>query len=167
MYEWNPCRDEDGIPAVFQWDDEVGAYDVEMESRPAIQQQPLEVERWRLRELLDDLLFNETRGGALDLQPIRKFIAKLMQTSGRHTEHGTGDPWKGCACAEGSGDALKCRYGHPHKMFCRACGMKIEKGDREGQWFPRFPRNDELAICYEPHLFMTNDGNIDWRPCLN
>ena len=106
-------------------------------------------------------------GGALDLQPIRKFIAKLMQTDGRHTEHGTGDPWKGCACAQGRGDALKCRYGHPHKMFCRACGMKREKGDREGQWFPRFPRNDELAICYEPHLFMTNDGHIDWRACLN
>ena len=62
MYEWNPCRDEDEIPAVFQWDDEVGAYDVQMKSRPAVQQQPLEVERWRLRELLDDVLPNETRG---------------------------------------------------------------------------------------------------------
>ena len=69
---------EDGTHAVFQWDDEVGAYDVEMESRTAVQQQPLEVERWRLRELLDDVLLYETRGCALDLRPIHKFIAKLM-----------------------------------------------------------------------------------------
>ena len=45
--------------------------------------------------------------------------------------------------------------------------MKLEKGDREGQWHARFPRNDELCCSYEEHVLLANMGNVDWRPCLN
>ena len=43
----------------------------------------------------------------------------------------------------------------------------MEKGDREGQWHARFPRNDRLCCNYEPHVLLANMGNIDWRPVLN
>ena len=45
--------------------------------------------------------------------------------------------------------------------------MRLAKGDREGQWFARFPRNDELCCNYEAHVLLANMGNVDWRPCLN
>ena len=38
----------------------------------------------------------------------------------------------------------------------------MEKGDREGQWHARFPRNDRLCCNYEPHVLLANMGNIDW-----
>jgi len=41
------------------------------------------------------------------------------------------------------------------------------KGDLEGQWLLRTPRNDELCCSYEDHVLLANLGNIDWRPCLN
>jgi len=44
---------------------------------------------------------------------------------------------------------------------------KLKKGDREGQWYLRTPRNDELCCSYEEHVLLANLGNIDWRPCLN
>lgn len=43
----------------------------------------------------------------------------------------------------------------------------MEKGDREGQWNARFPRNDSLACSHEAHIMLANMGNVDWRPCLN
>ena len=45
--------------------------------------------------------------------------------------------------------------------------MQLVKGEREGQWFARFPRNDRLCCSYEEHVLLGNLGNIDWRPCLN
>ena len=45
--------------------------------------------------------------------------------------------------------------------------MHLDKGDKEGSWFARFPRNDQYCCSYEPHLLLANLGNIDWRPCLN
>jgi len=45
--------------------------------------------------------------------------------------------------------------------------MSLEKGDREGQWNARFPRNDGLVCSHEPHVMLANMGNIDWRPCMN
>ena len=45
--------------------------------------------------------------------------------------------------------------------------MRLERGDREGQWDARFPRNDALCTSYEPHLLLANGGNVDWRPCMN
>ena len=113
------------------------------------------------------MLRREGAGESLDLQPIREFIGRLVQTSGRHTEHGLGDPIQGHACAQGSHKKLICRYGFPHECSCRACGVRLQKGDREGQWFARFPRNDQLCISFEPHLLLADAGNIDWRPCLN
>ena len=43
----------------------------------------------------------------------------------------------------------------------------MEKGDREGQWHARFPRNARPCCNYEPHVMLANMGNIDWRPVLN
>ena len=45
--------------------------------------------------------------------------------------------------------------------------MRIEKGDKPGSWFARFPRNDKLCCNYEQHLLLDNLGNVDWRPCMN
>ena len=44
--------------------------------------------------------------------------------------------------------------------------MVMEKGDREGQWHAKFPRNDRLCCSYEEHVLLANMGNIDWRPIL-
>ena len=62
-----------------------------------------------------------------------------------------------------------CRYGFPHQLLRRGgnAGMNLEKGDREGQWHARFPRNDRLCCSYEAHVLLANLGNVDWRPCLN
>ena len=43
----------------------------------------------------------------------------------------------------------------------------LEKGEREGQWHAKFPRNDRLCCSYDPHILLANMGNIDWRPVLN
>ena len=45
--------------------------------------------------------------------------------------------------------------------------MVMEKGEREGQWHAKFPRNDRLVCSYEAHVLLANMGNVDWRPCLN
>ena len=62
-----------------------------------------------------------------------------------------------------------CRYGFPHKKFDRdgKRKMRLEKGESEGSWFARFPRNDALCCSYEAHVLLDNLGNVDWRPCLN
>ena len=46
-------------------------------------------------------------------------------------------------------------------------GLHLEKGDREGQWNAKFPRNDRLVCSHEAHVMLANMGNVDWRPCLN
>ena len=43
----------------------------------------------------------------------------------------------------------------------------MQKGDLEGQWHARFPRNDRLCCNYEPHVLLATLGNFDWRPVLN
>ena len=62
-----------------------------------------------------------------------------------------------------------CRYGFPHKKFDRdgKRKMRLQKGESEGSWFARFPRNDALCCSYEAHVLLDNLGNVDWRPCLN
>jgi len=45
--------------------------------------------------------------------------------------------------------------------------MAMERGEREGQWHARFPRNDRLCCSYEEHILLANMGNIVWRPVLN
>ncbi len=45
--------------------------------------------------------------------------------------------------------------------------MRLERGEKESQWFARFARNDELCCNSEAHVLLANMGNVDWRPCLN
>ncbi len=45
--------------------------------------------------------------------------------------------------------------------------MRLDKGEKLGSWFARFPRNDRLCCNYEAHVLVDNRGNIDWRPCMN
>ena len=45
--------------------------------------------------------------------------------------------------------------------------MRLDKGDKMGAWFARFPRNDQLCCNHEAHTLLDNLGNIDWRPCMN
>ena len=45
--------------------------------------------------------------------------------------------------------------------------MRLDKGDKLGAWYARFPRNDRICCNYEPHELLDNLGNIDWRPCMN
>ena len=73
------------------------------------------------------------------------------------------------ACARGTEKCPVCRYGFPRERLAPSPDrpMVMEKGEREGQWFARFPRNDRLCCSYEPHVLLANMGNIDWRPVLN
>ena len=73
------------------------------------------------------------------------------------------------ACARGKEACPYCRYGFPKERFCRGCvrPMVMEKGDKEGQWHAKFPRNDRLCCSYEEHVLLANMGNVDWRPVLN
>ena len=45
--------------------------------------------------------------------------------------------------------------------------MRLDRGDKIGSWFARFPRNDRLCCNHEVHALLGNLGNIDWRPCMN
>ncbi len=131
-------------------------------------------ERVRLRSVLDVMFQAESRGEKLDMEPVKRLVAMLVQTSGRHTQHSNGsynppvvgkDP-----CARGDKKCPYCRYGFPHDRVPRGCSrkMRLEKVEgREGQWAARFPRNDGLCCMYEAHILLANLGNVDWRPILN
>ena len=133
---WNPCYDDEGRFR-YVWDEEVGAHDVHVVDdiagvpQPA---QPKEPERTRLREVLDRVLGSAVEGEALDLEPIRSLVGKLVQSSVRHKDHGSEGPKFGVdACAAGSSKCPVCRYGFPHKLCCPdAC--ELEKKDQEGSW---------------------------------
>ena len=119
-------------------------------------------ERASLREILDDLWSQS----GVDLTPLRRLVAALVQSSGRHTQHGMKAPVLGKhPCARGKAGHATCRYGHPHEHLQRGGprGMRLEKGEREGQWFARFPRNDALCCNYEacPALHLNPSTNTD------
>ena len=102
-----------------------------------------------------------------DSAEVRRLVAALVQRVARHTKHGLQRPKIGVhACARGKEGCPYCRYGFPHQRLPRG-GMVMEKGEREGQWHARFPRNDRMGCNYEPHVLLANMGNIDWRPVLN
>jgi len=158
--EWNPCFSEDG-EARFQWDEEVGAHDVvammTMRGTP---------ERVNLRALLDRALDGQR---AVDLEPVRRLVAALVQKSGRHDMHGKRAPSSKHPCARGKEGCLYCRYGFPQDLVGRGGHrtVVVSKGDAPGRWQARFCRNDALVCGHEPHVLLANMGNVDWRPCLN
>jgi len=168
VFEWNPCFDDDGRFR-YVWDEEVGAHDVHVLSEGGANSQPAESERTRLREVLDDVFRAAESGDPLDLEPLRKLVGRLVQSSGRHQEHGREGPKFTDPCAQGSKKCPVCRYGYPHELFCRECERKthLEKGEKKDNWFLRFPRNDPYCNSYEPHFLLANLGNVDWRPCIN
>ena len=167
--EWNPCFDDEGRFR-YVWDGDVGAHDVHVIEDSDGPAQPREPERVRLREVLDRVLGSAVDGEPIDLEPIRSLIGKLVQSSGRHKDHGREGPKIGVdPCARGSGKCPFCRYGFPHETFCRDGQQKVrfEKRDQEGGWSLKFPRNDPYCNSYEPHFLLANLGNVDFRPCLN
>ena len=106
----------------------------------------------------------------MDLTPVRRLVAALVQSSGRHKLHQMGPPTLGKhACARGKPECPVCRYGFPLDLVARggARPMRLDKGDKVGAWFARFPRNDRLCCNREDHVLLDNLGNIDWRPCMN
>ena len=128
-------------------------------------------ERLRLSSLLDKVFGAASdEDAAVDVQRVRRLVAALVQRVERHTQHGKLKPKMGVhACARGKEQCPVCRYGFPHELVERggSRGMRLEKGEREGQWHARFPRNDQLCCSYEEHVLLANMGNVDWRPCLN
>ncbi|MCP4741220.1 MAG: hypothetical protein GY871_03180, partial [Actinomycetales bacterium] len=162
--EWNPCFDEDGN-ARFQWDDDVGAHNVEVWGDMAATCP----ERVNLRAYLDAVLSAGDRGEPVDLQPVRRLVSALVQRSARHTMHGYQKPKPTHPCARGKPGCEYCRYGFPQERvrWDPQRPSRLVQGDRMGQWSVRFPRNDGLCCSYEPHLLLCNMGNVDWRPCLN
>ncbi len=159
MSEWNPCYSDEGSQR-FVWDPDVGAHDVDF----------VEPERSCLRAVLDKVFAPDDAGGAVDLTPVRELLAALVQTSARHDLHLTGPPKFGVhACARGWRECPTCRDGFPHDLRSRfgpsPAGM--EKGEQPGSWFLRMPRNDPFVCSHDPHLLLTNLGNVDWRPMLN
>ena len=127
-------------------------------------------ETMNLRAVLDVVLGPGRRPQAVDVQPLRRLVAALVQRVARHTKHGMGPPKLGeHACARGTESCPFCRYGFPRDRLPRggSRAMVMQKGDREGQWHAQFPRNDRLCCSYEEHVLLANMGNIDWRPILN
>ena len=168
--EWNPCHGEDGSER-FRWDEEVGAHDVEVCLDDYCADVSTTPHTTRLSHLLERVLRSDCGEAVaeVDLNPIRQLVAALVNQGGRHDRHGMRAPKKKDACARGKPECPYCRYGFPHKLVER-CGCKpmlLERGDREGQWTARFPRNDRLCCGYEPHVLLANLGNVDWRPMLN
>lgn len=45
--------------------------------------------------------------------------------------------------------------------------MRLDKGDKLGAWYARFPRNDCICCSYEHHELPDNLDNLDWRPYMN
>jgi len=181
--EWNPCKSEDGRWR-YKWDEEIGAHDVDVdleegdaaETVPSERRAVLEVSarapgRVNLRGLLDNVFGAGGDAQAeVDVQRVRRLVAALVNGVARHTKHGILDPQIGVhACARGKESCPKCRYGFPRTLVARggARPMIMERGEREGQWHARFPRNDKLCCSYEAHVLLANMGNIDWRPVLN
>ena len=166
--EWNPCYSEEGHVR-YTFDGEVGAHNVEVDcTKDLVRDEPIRV---NLRAVLDKLFADEAAGRILDLRPVRRLVASLVQKCGRHDRHGELPPKKSDACARGGkGGCFFCRYGYPKKGFHGRSGerkLRLRKGDREGSWEAQFPRNDPLCTSFEPHVLLANMGNIDWRPCLN
>ena len=131
-------------------------------------------ERVRLSRVLKETFWKKdgkTEREEIDVQPLRRLVAALVQTSARHDLHGKEKPVIGVhPCARGKPGCPVCRYGFPIKELrprLGGCDCTLVKGDREGQWHLRTPRNDELCCSYEDHVLLANLGNIDWRPCLN
>jgi hypothetical protein len=182
--EWNPCYADDGMGCRYTWDDEIGAHDVEVEietgenevapmtsEERAIRDVPARwPERLRLRALLDDVFGSSSQEAVdIDLQRVRRLVSALVNRTGR-TIHPKGKPKLGVhPCARGKEPNPFCRYGFPHPCVQRGGErpMRLERGEKEAQWFARFARNDELCCNYEAHVLLANMGNVDWRPCLN
>ena len=119
-------------------------------------------ERASLREILDGLWGGDA-WRPVDLTPLRKLVAALVQSSGRHTLHGMKVSVLGKhSCARGKAGHATCRYGFPHEHLPRGGrrGMRLEKGEREGQWFARFPRNDALCCVYEARPVLRGDPSM-------
>ena len=157
--EWNPAFSADGEPR-FVLADEIDMDGLDLK----------DPQRVRLRPVLDVLFEQGESGEPMDLGPLRQIVTALVQTSGRHTQHRYDPPVFGKhACAHGTPGACFCRYGFPHRCVqrCALRKMILEKGNREGSFNARFPRNDGLCCSLEAHLLLGNLGNIDWRPCLN
>ena len=140
----------------YTWDDEIGAHDVEVEfEEDGGEAQPITSEerairdvpaRWperlRLRALLDDV-FGPTseQPVEIDLQRIRRLVSALVHRAGRHTIHPKGKPKLGIhPCARGKEPCGFCRYGFLHACVPRGGDrpMRLERGEKEAQWFARF-----------------------------
>jgi len=164
--EWNPCYSDEGRVR-YSFHRDVGAHNVEVDSgEDLVRGEPIRV---NLRAMLDQFFADEAAGRALDLRPLRRLVASLVQVAGRHDRHGEGPPRKNDACARGKPECLFCRYGFPKSLQSRTeeRKVKLKKGDKEGSWEACFPRNDPLSTSFEAHVLLANMGNIDWRPCLN
>ena len=163
--EWNLCFDEHGNVR-YLWDEDVGAHDVEVDDLRAVN--PSCPERASLRYVLDAVFDpNEEKP---DLDPVRRLVAALVESSGRHKLHERSPPVIGKhPCARGTPECPKCRYGFPLPHVARGGRrpMRLDKGDKLGSWYARSPRNDQICCNYEPHQLLDNLGNIDWRPCMN
>ena len=163
--EWNPCFSADGQER-FTFHGDVGEHNVEVDLvDDLVKTQPSRV---NLRALLDELFADEAQGRPMNLRPLRRLVASLVQSSGRHDRHGTLAPQRSDACARGKPGCYYCRYGFPKDLHGRDGERKVrlKKGDREGAWDAVFPRNDALCNSFEAHVLLANMGNIDWRPCL-
>ena len=71
----------------------------------------------RLRSVLERCLLDSETGQPLaevDLQPLRKLLAALVNCGNRHDRHGLGPPTMKDACARGKPECPYCRYGFPH-----------------------------------------------------
>ena len=77
--EWNPCYSEEGHVR-YTFDGEVGAHNVEVDcTKDLVRDEPIRV---NLRAVLDKLFADEAAGRTLDLRPVRRLVASLVQKCG-------------------------------------------------------------------------------------
>ena len=104
--EWNPCYTDDG-QCRYRWDAELGfpvpEVDVTAEERAQRLVNGLEPERVNLRHVLDEVCgTGPVELDEVDVHPVRRLVAALVQRVARHTKHGLQAPKIGVhACARG------------------------------------------------------------------
>ena len=96
-------------------------------------------ERARLRTVLDRVFREEEldaktgQAKPVDLTPVRRLVAALVESSGRHKLHLRCAPKLGVhACARGKPECPTCRYGFPLPRVARggARPMRLDKGEK-------------------------------------
>ena len=103
---------------------------------------------------LGDFLREQLASESIDLEPIRRLVPRMVQTSGRHTKHGELPPEvHKHPCTRGKAGDAYCRYGFPHALVDRDMGLPVVlSSDRMANGMPVSPEMT-LSVAVTSHIF--------------